>query len=307
MTRLTLVLLVGCGASIDSSSIDMPSRIDLSAGRDAAVAVDLAGSNVGGCGVAASAGTATYTLMVTSPDGSVQARSVLVRIPTGYDGTPRPLVFGWHGTSGTSASLDGKQLFGIDTGALFVYPQGVAQSFSPFDGNTGWDMRSNGADMAFFDQLFAWIDARYCVDHAHISSFGFSAGAIWSNLLACKRSSVIRAAGSIAGMDPFVESPPTFSSCGGTVAWFGKHNDDDRTIPLSSAEAARDHFVTANGCAATTSSWPQAYNGDPHCVRYDGCNAEVIWCEYPTQTPTGGHTWSNPPDTQNLGAFLLRH
>src|SRR5262249_36123556 len=153
-------------------------------------------------------------------------------------------------------------------------------------------------DMALFDRLLAAIEAEYCIDAGRVVTFGFSAGAIWSNQLACKRSSAIRAAGAIEGMEPYIESPPTFSSCGAAVSYFAKQDDDDASVSLANAEVARDYWIGAGGCSATASPWPLAAGGDPHCVTYAGCRAPdtVVWCEY----PTGGHTWTFPIDSQNL-------
>jgi hypothetical protein len=64
------------------------------------------------------------------------------------------------------------------------------------------------------------------------------------------------------------------------AAWLA-HGNNDPTVPQSEGIAARDHWVSANGCASTS----KATTPSP-CVAYDGCSAShaVTWCSF-----AGGH------------------
>jgi polyhydroxybutyrate depolymerase len=115
-------------------------------------------------------------------------RTYVLSVPAGGGGTPRPLVFAFHGAGGDGAGIRG--YLGLEAPsqgkAIFVYPDGLS------DGSrTGWP-DTNGRDIAFFDALLAKLEAEACVDSARVFGTGFSYGGYMSNTLGCKRAGVVR-------------------------------------------------------------------------------------------------------------------
>lgn len=236
-----------------------------------------AGTTGGGCGGRLAPGVTTEMVEVTGT-----ARSFLFVVPDGYDpAIPTPVVFAWHGRGGTPELA--RAYFKVEEAAagaaIFVYPQGLPQP--DFDNDAGWDLDTNGEDVAFFDAMLAFVSARACVDEARIFSTGHSFGAYMSNTLACARAGTVRAVGAVAGGGPF------FGCTGPVAAWIA-HGMSDTTVPFSQGEGSRDFWKNENGCADTTTPLP-----DPDvCVEYDGCmrGFPVVFCPH-DEPALGGHGW----------------
>jgi poly(3-hydroxybutyrate) depolymerase len=110
----------------------------------------------------------------------------VLSVPAGYDpARPTPLIFAWHGRTGTAAGA--RSYFGIETAsggaAIVAYPQGLPVTADPND--TGWELTASGRDLAFYDALSAELRATYCVGSAY--SMGHSFGGYMSNAVACFR------------------------------------------------------------------------------------------------------------------------
>jgi poly(3-hydroxybutyrate) depolymerase len=202
-------------------------------------------------------------------------RTYVLAVPDSYDpGTPLPLVFAWHGAGG-----DGKLArlyFGVEQasngGAIFVYPDGLE-----VNGATGWDLAIDGPDVSLFDAIVGETTQTYCIDPARVFSTGHSFGGFFTNSLGCARANVLRAIAPVSGGGPFS------NNCSGALAAWLTHGTADTTVPFTNGEDSRDHWLAADGCAAST----QATNPPP-CVAYDGCQAgtAVHWCAH-----DGGHEW----------------
>jgi poly(3-hydroxybutyrate) depolymerase len=184
-------------------------------------------------------------------------RSYHLRAPDAYDPQRAyPLVFRWHGRGGDGLSGG----LGIEDSAandaVVAAPDGQQKNW-----NAGAD------DLAFFDAMLEAIEMRYCVDRDRVYSYGFSAGAYFSNRLACERGDVVRAAAAVAG-------GPSGGECrGGAAAWF-LHDSDDEAVPIARGRAALDRALAANGCAN------YALDEGDGCLRYQGCEAApVVWCQ----------------------------
>jgi polyhydroxybutyrate depolymerase len=227
------------------------------------------------CGEAAATGVLSETITV----GGVE-RSYLLVVPDGYDPAARyPLIFAWHGRTGTSGTA--RQYFGIEAqsgdDAILVYPQGLSVSGDPAD--TGWELTADGRDVAFFDAMLARIQASHCIGSVY--SMGHSFGGYMSNALACFRGGQadgdVRAIAAIAGGGPF-------GACSGDpVSAVIIHGTADQVVLYTQGEASRDFWLGEAGCAATTS----AVDPSP-CIEYDGCTSplSVRFCSH-----DGGHNW----------------
>jgi polyhydroxybutyrate depolymerase len=230
-----------------------------------------------GCGMEVAAGESTVEIQVDAT-----ARTYLLVVPDGYDpSTPMPLVFAWHGRSGTSeiARLYFQVEEAADGQAIFVYPQGLP--IESMGGQTGWDLAPSGIDVAFFDAMLAEVSASVCIDVERVFTTGHSFGGYMSNALGCFRSSALRAMGAVAG-------GPPFGACeADTIAAWITHGTEDLVVPFSQGEASRDALLDRNGCAATTTAVEPA-----PCEAYDGCaeGMPVVWCPH-DETDLSGHMW----------------
>ncbi len=252
------------GTNADASTSDASSS---DSGADAAP------TGSPGCGKSATPGVTDETITIDSDE-----REYILVIPDGYDpSSPLPLVFGWHGRTGSATNFRGggsNYGGGVEKAsagqAIFVYPNGLPVSSDPND--TGWVIGNpNGRDFKLFDALVETISDQLCVDVDRIFSYGHSFGAYMSEALACHRANVIRGIGAVAG-----GPPPNASACPGTpvAAWLMNSTDDKTVLFDSQGVPARNYWIETNGCSEdqTTPVEP-----DP-CVAYQGCTKPFHWC-----------------------------
>ncbi|CAN5296450.1 hypothetical protein BH09MYX1_BH09MYX1_05760 [soil metagenome] len=278
-------------AAVESSVVDAAVTPEASADASGLIDADAdAGKKLGsiGCGKVATSGPVASMIKVGTLD-----RSYILSIPVGYDREkPIPLVFGWHGQSGTAAHFRaGDTPYGgkggavetaSDGKAIFVYPLGTNREGA----KTGWQI-GEGIDTALFDALVAKVSGDLCVDPARIFSFGFSYGARMSNQLACLRPNVLRGVAPVSGYGPIVPC------AAGPVGVWMLNIQDDPVVPFYhsapenfSGEDTRDFWIKQNGCTTTTTAVTPA-----GCVAYTGCKADapLTFCAQ----ATGGHAF--PP------------
>lgn len=202
-------------------------------------------------------------------------RSYLLSVPEGYDPAagPVPLVFAYHGLTGTPASL--RSYLRVEReaagAAIFVYPAGVREASRRHPGGaTRWDVRADGRDVAFFDALLAHLAGAYCVDTARVFVVGHSAGAVMTNAIGCARGASIRAIAPIAGMW-------AGRRCEDAPAVLVVHGRADDQVAFRYGEETRDRWLAAASCGAE----PVPVEGSP-CVRYGACGARgaVEFCTH---------------------------
>ena len=215
-----------------------------------------------GCGAAAQLPEGAGTL----PSG----RRYIVRLPAGYQaGKPSPLVFALHYNAGNIGEFDnaGTRAAFRDW-AILVLTQS----------QTGDWRQAFPADLAYFDALVAEMKDKLCIDTGRIFAFGFSGGASFSSLLACKRD-FLRA----------------FGSCGGIPGYDGYTAADCKPLPAWIDQGARDGMVelwtAKDGCMQ------QIPGAHPNCTQYVCSIAPVIYCT------NGAHAWPTFGD-QDVAAFF---
>ncbi len=272
---LAVAFIVACGGGDDA--IDPGDGDGGVIGDGDASMVDAVPS--GGCGTPQASGVQNGTIDVAGT-----ARTYVLFVPAGYDAMrPTPLVFAWHGRTGTAANA--RAYFGIEAAAagaaIIVYPQGLPVSSDPND--TGWELTANGRDLAFYDALSARLRDTYCIGPAY--SMGHSFGGYMSNAVACYRGGVdpgeVRAIAPVAGGGPFGQCP------GDPVSAVVMHGMNDSVVPFTQGEASRDFWRADASC--DTASTPI----DPSpCVAYAGCDGgrTVRFCAH-ADTAFGGHGW----------------
>lgn len=203
----------------------------------------------------------------------------LLTLPDGYDGSkPVPLVFAFHGRARSHQLLhdvDGSHL-PEELGPR--YAVAYVKSVGP-----GFDRpREREDNLKLFDALYAHLLSNYCIDTEQVFAIGHSSGALFSEMLACERSPLLRGIGAVAGALVLPE-------CAGRSAALLVHGERDAVVSVSRGRYARDHFLRANGCGPTS-----APVGTAGCVHYAGCEPSlpVEWCEHgePTYENTN-HGW----------------
>jgi predicted esterase len=195
-------------------------------------------------------------------------RTYVLVPPDDYDpDVPYPIVFGFHGAydSGAGAQLGYRLEQWWEGQAIVVYPDGL-----PIGGVPRWDYAAGGKDFDFVLALYEAIGRQMCFDQNEAFAFGYSAGGYMANSLGCFRGDLFRGVGAIAGGMPS-------GTCTGPMAVFAAHGEMDTTVPFSSGIAARDRWITENGCSASTT--PADDNG---CVSYEDCESgyPLTWCTY---------------------------
>lgn len=221
-------------------------------------------------------------------------RTYLLSAPERVDsrGAPLPLVFAFHGLTGTPTSLRGYLRLEREAAgqAIFVYPAGQRTRPEPDRGTTRWDLRSEGADVAFFDALVTRLAHTYCVDMGRVFAVGHSAGAVVTNEMGCHRGNVLRAIAPIAGSGPWARR------CAEAPSVWVTHGRADDKVAFHYGETTRDRWVTEAACAEA----PVALDGTT-CVRYGGCRggARVDFCVH------GGDHGPPPFAPRSIWSFFM--
>ena len=159
----------------------------------------------------------------------VGGREYLLHLPKGYDSQSKyPLVLAFHGLSESAKTMEEDS--GLSDKAdsakfIIAYPQGLNQSW-----NAGECCRGNRTDdVAFVTEVLADIARLAEVDTDRIYAVGMSNGAMMANRLACEKSDIFAAIGTVAGLR--VISPCTPS----------------RPMPLIHIHGSKDGMVAMNG------------------------------------------------------------
>lgn len=216
-------------------------------------------------------------------------RGHVLRIPGSYrNDFPFPLVFAFHGAGSNGSEF--RDYVDLEEAAraraVFVYPDAREDA----DGFPRWDGIADGPDGAMFDAVVDAVSDELCIDQARIFLVGYSSGAGFSNALACDRSDEIRGVAPVAGGGPWTE-------CGSPVAAVVTHGVDDPVVDFEAGVATRDHWVERNGCGETTA----AVAPSP-CVRYEGCDEPVMWCEHENPVQIA-HGWPDFADEAIFEVF----
>src|SRR5215471_2711800 len=165
-------------------------------------------------GVLAVLFTASFTAsaqgvtMTWTVDGAT--RTALVFAPPQAAGVAAhkvPLVFAFHGHSGTSqTAAAAMHLQTVWPEAIIVYPQGLKtrSRIDPSGDQFGWQVQRGQAglhdrDLKFFDAMLATLRQQFPIDDSRIYSTGFSNGAMFSYLLWAERGKVLAAVGICSG------------------------------------------------------------------------------------------------------------
>jgi len=201
-------------------------------------------------------------------------RVYYLKLPENYNSrTSYPLIFAFHGLGGdytrwTEGYYNLQEV--VRDGAILVYPNALLKNDQP-----QWDYDT---DLAFFDDLYAELEASLCFDIRKVFAVGHSNGAGMAHALGCKRGNILRAIGPVAG------ALTDYNDLIGQVAVIQIHGSNDTIMPVESIKSTRDYWIAINGCTKGETEEGM----DPDCKAYRACDPgfPVQYCEH-----SGGHDW----------------
>jgi polyhydroxybutyrate depolymerase len=184
---------------------------------------------------------------------------------------PVPLLFDFHGFGHSAAgvwNVSGFKQLAARDGFITVYPDGLPVHLLGRDA-PGWEIFKTGGnrDLAFTARLLDHIEHTYCIDLARVFSTGFSNGAYFSYLLACRMADRFAAVAPVSG-----GQVPGPCNPGRAVPVLIHHGRQDEVVPVAQARAQRDGWIQRDGCREHVSN---------ACEEYRQCRdgSEVEYCE----------------------------
>ena len=227
-------------------------------------------------------------------DGRGVARSYTIQLPTDYDPlTPLALTIVFHGggSDETGAMTFGLQnVEGAQARSVFVFPRGMPLE----EHGVGWNDTCYGYDMAFFDNIVAAVEARYCVDTGRIFVAGFSWGCDFVTALACCRGDRLKAIAAASCSDEFANPDDyrTYANLACPVPnraaiRFSHAARGDTLYPAPLFATTAHLFRSLNHCSSTMPPEPQG-----SCLAYTGCTHPVVDCAIPGIGHAPGPHWA---------------
>jgi polyhydroxybutyrate depolymerase len=198
-----------------------------------------------------------------------------------------------------------RRYFGLEEAAeepaFFVYPAGLPDEGGRFTWSGPADPAGALRDYALFDAILDGMASTYCIDLDRVFVVGHSLGATFANSLACARGERVRALASVAGgIAP--------SACSGEVAALLLHNPQDRLVPLSEGERARDVLLGEPG-RAREPVVRRDLDGFA-CRQYGLGETPLLWCLHAqSMTPRNRfypHQWPRGAAGAIMGFFAAQ-
>jgi predicted esterase len=185
-----------------------------------------------------------------------------------------------------------------------------------------WDIVSGDEDLLYFDAMMQCIHEQYAIDDARIYSFGFSAGAVFSNLLSAIRPHLFAATISESGawfndqaqwadvLVPIIQWRwPAFNPAdgGNILLTHGGPNDFATVISLETANEKALPFLYNAGRTVTECEHGFGHTLDPDLT--EAMYYEWMWAHWRGGPPIGGLPPSFPvwPDRVIGSTFCTFH
>lgn len=155
-------------------------------------------------------------------------------IPSGYDGSPLPVVLDFHGIGSNGAQQAifsgwGSPAFVEAQGFFAIEPTGV--NVAP-DDRASWELpqfeTDERDDIAMVEDLLELAAATVCIDQNRIYATGMSNGGLFTSTLVCELSDRIAAAVSVAGVTHDASCSPSRA-----VPYLAFHGVDDTIVPFN--------------------------------------------------------------------------
>ena len=200
------------------------------------------------------------------------SRPTKLYVPSGYTGSPTPLVILLHGYSANGAEEDlylGLREVAESKTVLYAHPDGTTDP----SGNEFWnatnaccDFWDSGVDdSTYLSSLVTEIGTRYSVDPTRVYFMGHSNGAFMSYRMACDHADVVAAIVSIAGA-MWLDT----SKCNPTrpVSVLEVHGTADVEIYYDGGST-----VSADGATPGGGQYPGATTTVADWATFDGCSS----------------------------------
>lgn len=225
-------------------------------------------------------------------------RTALVT-PNTPSGTPRPLVFFFHGHGGTAGHA--ARTYAIHQAwpeAVVVYPQGLPTpgKTDPEGKRTGWQQgpdEQQGRDVKFFDALLTKIRTTHSIDDRRLYCMGHSNGAVFTYVLAAARPDTFAALAPCAGiMRPLKGRPQPVP-----VIHFAGTNDP--IVPFAAQQLTFNIMRRINQCQDSPQPW---HDDTPGCQLYPSPKS------HPVVVMTHELKHAYPPNAASLSVrFFKEH
>ncbi len=198
-------------------------------------------------------------------------REALVYVPAKKGPGKLPLVFDFHGHSGTARhAARAHHIHTTWPEAIVVYMQGLktpGKLTDPEGKRTGWQPGpgdQKDRDLKFFDAVLASMKKDYSVDESRIYSTGHSNGGAFTYLLWAKRGDTFAAFAPVAAAAGryFLEAKPR------PVFHIG--SEKDPLVTFAMQQRTLDHVKKVNGCDARGEKWAEG------CLRYPSKNGTPV-------------------------------
>lgn len=251
-------------------------------------------------------------------------RTYSVRLPSNTS-SPMAVLFIWHGFMQQPATFANEIVYDVPRGQwvpfdpnAFPMPLMLVTPTSTnllpvFSANPGldWDISSGAADFPFFEGMLKCVHDQFPIDDSRVYSFGFSAGAVFTNLLSAKYPHLFAATISESGawfndvnQHSDVSIPairwnwPAFNAAdgGNVLLTHGGPNDYATVISLESANQKALPFLRNAGRTVTQCWHNFGHTLDPDLTQtmyYDW-----MWAHQLGQPPINGLPAGFPTETQ---------
>lgn len=235
------------------------------------------------------------------------ARTYILRIPPGYDGSaPVPLVLNFHSFGSNAvqqAVYSGLSAKADDEGFVLVTPNGTGE---PQRWNNAL-LPSGADDVGFVRALLDTLTAELCIDTTSVFAAGMSNGSAFVQRLACAMPERITAVAAVAafvlplrcetetpvGIIAFHGTEDACVPYGGGMTRCGA-----QSVPVPAAEVSAGNWARHNGCNPQPSVTGVAEH--VRSIAYSECRNGASVVLYSVEG--GGHTWPGSIEVPRLGA-----
>ena len=260
------------------------------------------------------------------------ARTYILHVPTGYDGSKSlPLIFMLHGYGGTAqgfSMVSGMSPKADQENFFVAYLDGTKGNGIAQGWNTGLTPGLGLAvdDIAFVRDLAGQLKAELAIDATRVYAAGFSNGGFMSHRLAAELPELLAAVGTVAGtigvspdggvnyyMIPQAEAPIPIVIIHGeldpNIPYYGGQGNGAGQLYVKSVADALAYWTAADGCTEAPQITVNG-TGNVTSTDYTGCaeGTEVehfkisdAYHEWPTVTGTGFSA------TDAIWEFFSRH
>jgi predicted esterase len=309
---------VGAGASGVSSSGSGAGASGVSSSGSGAGAGGSGGAGGGVNAVCNPIVAGTSSLIV---NGTTRTFSVQLPANTSH----MALLFLWHGWMQDPIDFANTVVYDVPAGQWVPFDPNAfpmpLMIVSPYDtklippAGLDWDIVSGALDFPFFEAMLQCIQQEFNIDNTRIYSFGFSAGAVFTNLLSAKYPHLFAATISESGawfndmnqwsdvMVPIIQWQwPAFNPAdrGNVLLTHGGPNDFASVISLESANSKAVPFLYNNGRTVVECAHTFGHTLDPDLTQ--GMYYEYMWAHQVGGPPLSAMIADFPTQAMPVGA-----